>query len=418
MEKEAKEKIYQKPAFKSLTSSILAILLGVLVGFVIMLITNPLNAPGGLGKIFMGSFSHPAGGFRGIGQLLFRSTPLIFTGLAVGFAFKTGLFNIGASGQYMMGIFVAMAIGIQGTALGVMQWPIALLAGGIAGAIWGSIPGIFKALFNVHEVITSIMFNWIAVYFINGLLRNVLSAQLIDPATNRSYPIASTGKTPFAGLDKIFPNTGVDVGIIIAIVASLIIYFILKKTVFGKELIAVGSNRHAARYAGVNEKKAIILSMTISGFLAGIGGALFILAPSVRGLGNTYSVENTILPEGFDGITIALLANSHPIAIVFSTLFIQYIRLGGQYMQSLGFTPEIVNVIIGVILYFSAFALIVGRYAAKLFRRKKKDDEPKQLENISETTIDDQETEFNTSYTHEKINTEINVGGDAKWLPS
>ena len=405
---------FPNPTVKSLVASLLAILLGVLVGFVIMLFTNPAGAPAGLGKIFMGSLSHPRGAVIGIGQLLFRATPLIFTGLAVGFAFKTGLFNIGASGQYMMGIFVAMAIGIQGTALGVMQWPIALLAGGLAGAIWGAIPGIFKALFNVHEVITSIMFNWIAVYFINGLLRNVLGQALINPATNRSYPIAQTGRTPYAGLDKIFPNTGADLGIIIGIVACIIVYLILKKTVFGKELITVGLNKHAAKYAGVNEKKAIILSMTIAGFLAGIGGALFILAPSIRNLGNTYSVENNILNEGFDGITIALLGNSHPIGILFATFFVQYVKIGGQYMQSLGFKPEIVNVIIGIILYFSAFSLIVGRYAAKLFRRKSKDDESKQLEELSETALEGQPDEITTSHTHDKVSTEVHAGGDVK----
>lgn len=367
----------KKPAVRSFSSSVLAILLGVFIGFIIMLISNPANSVAGLGKMFMGSFSHPRGGIVGIGQLLYRATPVIFTGLAVGFAFKTGLFNIGASGQYMMGIFAALIVGIMGTPLGVMHWPVTILAGALAGAIWGSIPGILKALLNVHEVITSIMLNYIAVHFINGLLRNVLSRQLINPATNRSYPIPESARNPFLGLDKIFPNSGVDIGIIIAVLACIIIYVVLKKTVFGKELIAVGSNRHAAKYAGVNEKKSIILSMAISGLLAGLGGALFILAPSVRNLGNTYSVENTILPAGFDGITIALLANSNPIGIFVSALFIQYIKLGGQYMQGLNFKPEIIEVIVGVILYFSAFSLIIGKYFIKVLKRfRKNQDEP------------------------------------------
>lgn len=402
-----KVKFFKKPAIKSISSSLLAILLGVIVGFIIMIISNPGSSLAGLGKMFMGSFSHPQGGMQGIGQLLYRATPLIFTGLAVGFSFKTGLFNIGASGQYMVGIFAALIVAITGDSLGVMRWPLALLAGALAGAIWGSIPGLFKAFLNVNEVITSIMFNHIAVHFINGMLRNVLSSQLVNPATNRSLPIPQGARTPYVGLDKIFPNTGLDFGIILAVISCIVIYIILTKTVFGKELIAVGSNRHAAKYAGVNEKKSIILAMTISGMLAGIGGALFILAPSVRGLGNNYSVENVILPAGFDGITIALLANSNPLGIFVSAIFIQYIKLGGQYMQSLGFKPEIVEVIVGIILYFSAFSLIVGKYFAKIFKRKKgNDDETINSEQLLKSS-DDLEPKDHLS---DSVTTEL--GGD------
>lgn len=399
----------KKPAFKSIGSSLLAILLGLLVGFIIMVIANPVNSGAGLVKMFQGSFNNPQGGWVGFGYLLFKATPLIFTGLAVGFAFKTGLFNIGASGQYMMGIFMALTVGLLGKSLGFMQWPVAILAGALAGALWGSIPGILKATLNVHEVITSIMFNHIAVYFINGMLRNVMGRYIIDPATNRSYPIPNSARTPLIGLDKVFPNSGLDFGIVLAVLACIIIYFILKKTVFGKELVKVGSNRHAARYAGVNEKKSIILSMTISGLLAGIGGALFILAPSIRNLGNTYSLENVILPAGFDGITIALLANSHPLGIFATALFIQYIKIGGQSMQSLDFKPEIVEVIIGIILYFSAFSLIVGRYFAKIFRRRDKKQDKELDDDI--TIVDD-----NPSLCNEKIPSSKEIGGEIAWL--
>lgn len=371
--KPKRESIFSKPAVKTISSSLLAILLGLLVGFIIMLIAKPANAVYGLTTMFIGPFNTAAGPERAVGQLLYKATPYIFTGLAVGFAFKTGMFNIGASGQYMMGIFVAMIVAFLGGTLGVMQWPLAVLAGAVAGAIWGSIPGILKALLNVHEVITCIMLNHVAVYLINGILTNYLFSQIVDQSTNRSKPIPANARNPLVGLDKIFPHTGLDVGIIIAIVVVIITYFVLKRTVLGKELIAVGSNRHASRYAGINEKKSIVLSMAISGLFAGLGGALFILAPSRGNLGNNYAVVNEILPQGFDGIPIALLANSNPIGIFISALFIQYIQIGGDYMQNLGFKPEIVNVIVGVILYFSAFALIIGRSITKIFKRKKKD---------------------------------------------
>jgi simple sugar transport system permease protein len=269
-----------------------------------------------------------------------------------------------------------------------LQWPLAILVGALCGAIWGSIPGILKAFLNVHEVITSIMLNHIGVLFVNGILSTYYKGIIIDNATNRSHPIPKNARNPFVGLDKVFPNSGADIGIILAIISVIIVYFILKKTVFGKELIAVGSNRHAAKYAGINEKKSIILSMAISGFLAGLGGALFILAPSARNLGNNYTLVNTILSQGFDGIPIALLANSHPIGILIAALFVQYISLGGQYMQSLGFKAEIVNVIIGVILYFSAFSLILGRSVTRLFKRKKKVNKDKPQEEVIKESDD------------------------------
>lgn len=382
------QSFFQKPAIKSLSSSLIAIFLGLLIGFIIMLIANSQNAVAGLGKMFKGAFNNPAGPVRGIGQLLYRSTPLIFTGLAIGFAFKTGLFNIGASGQYTMGIFGALLVAFLGGFLGILQWPLAILVGALFGAIWGSIPGILKAFLNVHEVITSIMLNHIGVLFVNGILSTYYKGIIIDNATNRSHPIPKNARNPFVGLDKVFPNSGADIGIILAIISVIIVYFILKKTVFGKELIAVGSNRHAAKYAGINEKKSIILSMAISGFLAGLGGALFILAPSARNLGNNYTLVNTILSQGFDGIPIALLANSHPIGILIAALFVQYISLGGQYMQSLGFKAEIVNVIIGVILYFSAFSLILGRSVTRLFKRKKKVNKDKPQEEVIKESDD------------------------------
>ncbi len=360
--------------FKNITASLLAILLGILLGIIIILITNINNAGLGISRLLLGAFNNPRGPWIGIGQLLYYATPLIFTGLAVAFAFKTGVFNIGASGQYTMGLFTACVVGIMGDGLGFMQWPIALLAGGLAGALWGAITGIFKALFNVNIVISGIMLNYIGMFIVNSILGGPLRPYMVDGAQNRTIVVDQAARTPYAFLDKIFPNSGLDFGIIIAIGSVVLIWFVLNKTVFGRELKSVGMNRDAAKYAGVNEKRAIILSMAIAGFLAGIGGALFILAPSTRNLGNQYSLENVVLGAGFDGIPIALLGNSHPVGVFFAALFIQYIKLAGDPMQSLGYASEIVNLIIAVILYFSAFALIVGQYIAKLKKNKKPKD--------------------------------------------
>lgn len=356
--------------FKNITASLLAILLGILLGIIIILITNIGNSGLGISRLLLGAFNNPRGAWIGIGQLLYRVTPLVFTGLAVAFAFKTGVFNIGASGQYTMGLFVAAIVGILGDNLGFMQWPIALLAGGLAGALWGALSGVFKALFNVNIVISGIMLNYIGMFLVNGMLGGFLRPYMVDGAQNRTITVDQAARTPYALLDKIFPNSGLDFGIILAIVFVVLIWFVLNKTVFGRELKSVGMNRDAAKYAGVNEKRAIILSMAIAGFLAGIGGALFILAPSIRNLGNQYSLENVILGAGFDGIPIALLGNSHPVGVFFAALFVQYIKLSGDPLQSLGYASEIVNLIIAVILYFSAFALIISQYVTKLRKKK------------------------------------------------
>lgn len=363
-------------SYKSITASLVAILIGILIGILIIIITNPMNSGLGIARLLMGSFNNPRGGWVGIGQLLYRATPLIFTGLAVGFAFKTGVFNIGASGQFTMGMFVALVIGILGDNLGVMQWPVALLAGGLAGALWGAFPGFFKAYFNVNVVITGIMFNYIGMFLVNGLLgtSGPLYSRMVDGSQNRTIFVDQNARTPYFFFDKIFKNSGLDFGIIIAVIAVIIIYFILNKTVFGRELKSVGLNRDAAKYAGVNEKRAMIISMTISGFLAGIGGALYILAPSARNLGMQYSIENHVLMQGFDGIPIALLGGSNPIGIFFAALFVQYIKLSGDALQSIGYAAEIVNLIIAVILYFSAFGLIVSQQLAKLRKKKGSDD--------------------------------------------
>lgn len=353
--------------FNTLMGSLFAILVGLLLGIIIIIIVNPGSSGEGISRLMKGFFNHPRGGWIGIGQLLYRSTPIIFTGLAVAFAFKTGLFNIGASGQYTVGLFAAVLVGILGDSLGGLQWIVAVLAGMSAGFIWGAIPGVFKAFFNVNEVITSIMFNYIGMYLVNGLLNsNFLRSSVVNGTTNRTNVVDQAARTPYGPFNAIFPNAGLDISILIAIGTAIILFLVLNKTVFGRELKSVGLNRDGAKYAGVNEKRSLVLSMAIAGMVAGLGGALFILSPSTRNLGNAYPIENVILPTGYDGIPVALLANNNPLGVILSTLFVGYITLGGLSMQSVGFVSEIVDIIIGVILYFSAFALIMTQYLGKM----------------------------------------------------
>lgn len=345
--------------FASFSSSLIAILAGLLVGFIILLFTNPDQAMDGFLTILRGGFS---GGAKGFGDMLHHATPIIMTGLSVGFAFKTGLFNIGTPGQLIVGAYVAVAIGVLLPQLGVVHWAIALLGAMIAGALWAFIPGLLKALFNVHEVIACIMMNYIGMYAVNALVKETV----YNSFKARSFPVRDTAVLPKLGLDELFDGSSINSAIIIAIVFIVVIYILLNKTTFGYELKACGYNRNASLYAGINAKRNIILSMTIAGALAGVAGGMIYLA----GTGKEIEVVDVLAAEGFTGISVALLGLSHPIGILFSGIFVAYIYEGGFYMQHYNFVPEVIDIMIAIIIYFSAFALIVKLFFEKLTLRR------------------------------------------------
>lgn len=344
------------PRFNSIKASLTSIGFGVLFGLILLFVLKPADAFGG----FISMITTGVSGADKIGKLLYTATPLIMTGLAVAFAFKTGLFNIGASGQYLMGAFFALFTAIVWQ----FPWYLAIVASAVGGAIWGAIPGIFKAFFNVNEVITAIMFNWIGLFLVNLLISN-------SPKMIATYYGASTGDRtanlqqanptaiiPKLGLDKIF-SSNMNISIFIAIGIAILIYFILNRTVFGYELKAVGLNRDASKYAGINEKHSIIYAMTISGALAGIGGGLYYLSGVA-----TYTILKLLQPMGFNGIPVALLASSDPVGVIFSSIFISYLQVGGEAMQP-EFAPEVVNIVISVIIYTSAFSLLFKIFFGK-----------------------------------------------------
>ena len=342
-------------------SSLFAIIVGLLVGFIILLISNPSQAAAGFATIITGPVTH---GMKGIGQVLYYATPIILTGLSVGFAFKTGLFNIGASGQFIIGGFAAVYVGIKCGSLGPIQWVVALVAAIIAGMIWGAVPGIFKAFFNVNEVISCIMMNYIGMYLVNFLVST--NTGLYDKIRNYSKDVAKTANVPKMGLDSLFAGSSVNGGFIISVIAVIVIYIILQKTIFGYELKAAGFNADASKYAGMNEKRNIILSMAIAGALSALAGGLLYLA----GSGKHIVIEDILASEGFTGISVALLGLSNPIGVLFAGLFIAYITAGGFYLQLLNFSTEIIDIIIAVIIYFSAFSLFVRGFILKIRKNR------------------------------------------------
>ena len=371
---------------KAIASSLICIVAGVLVGWIVLVIlalTNesiPLyDSIKGLGIILAGPFA--SGGSRNIafvlGDMLFESAPLLLTGLSVAIAFKTGLFNIGAPGQYLMGSMGAVitALSIPTTpATAFWVWLLALLVGTLCGVIWGLIPGFFKAFLNVNEVIVCIMTNWIAANIVSWVFSE--NKQFINTAGGKTaYTLSTTTNgvaTPKLGLDKLFPGSNIDIGIFIAIIIAIGIFVLMNKTTLGYELKACGHNKNAAKYAGMNEKRNIMLSMMIAGGLAAFGASLYYLNGGAELAWNTYSK----LPDnGFNGIPVALLASNNPLGVIFSSVFLRFIDKGGYNLA--GFTAYneyVSDLIIAVIIYFAGFSKLIKDMLSKRKTKKKAED--------------------------------------------
>ena len=342
----------------SILASLISIFIGLAFGFLLLLILNPAKAPAGMANML-------TNGFRAIGNVLYTATPLIMVGLAVAFAFKVGLFNIGASGQYTIGALIALFLAIELQ----LPWYLCLLGAILGGALWGCFPGLFKALFNVNEVITSIMMNWIGMNLTNFIIYNRTTMMASDKARTAALSgVNQKAILPKLGLDKLFGYNYLNAGLIIAIVVAIVIWVILSKTTFGYELRACGLNKNGAIYAGISAKRNIVLSMVIAGALAGLGGGLYYLAGGAQ-----YTLEQSILSTGFDGISVALLANSHPVACIFSAIFIAFLRLGGIAMQSQGYATEATDIVTAVIIYLAAVSLLIKLKLSKLLSREKKE---------------------------------------------
>ncbi|SER76307.1 simple sugar transport system permease protein [Salipaludibacillus aurantiacus] len=324
---------------------LIAIGFGFLAGGIIMLISgnNPIT---GYVALIQGIF----GDIYYFGETLQRMTPLIFSGLAVAFAFRTGLLNIGVEGQLIVGWFVSVLVGIVIEAPMIIHLPLAILGGALAGALWGFVPGVLKARFQVHEVIVTIMMNYIAMHVVNHFIRNYMLE-----SGQRTAFINDSASLSSDYLSAITDFSRLHWGFLIAIAACFLMWFILWKTKKGFELRSVGYNKHASSYAGMNVNLNIILSMSVSGAFAGVGGAMV-------GLG-TYNYAN-ILPGftnlGFDGIAVALLGSSTSIGIFLSAFLFGGLKEGANNMQGqAGVAPELVEIIIALIIFFVASSYLI-----------------------------------------------------------
>ena len=351
--------------FQTFVASVLCILIGLFIGFIILLCIDAKGAPDAIWTILKNYFNYTDKKdiVYYFGSTLVRTAPLIMTSLSVTFAYKAGLFNIGAAGQYTVGagacIYAALALN--------MPWYLCIMLALLAGAVWGSAVGWLKAYFNVNEVISSIMLNWIGLYLVNMLMQG--STAVMDPSISETWSLRKKARgalIPALGLDKLFnDNKYMTIAIFIAIISAVVIAIILNKTTFGYELKATGYNKNAAKYCGMAEKRNVILSLMISGALAGMGAAMLYLTGYEQWQCSTSSVP----AMGFNGIAAAFLGGLNPIGTVLASFFIQHITAGGAYVDKSMYCAQISDLISALIIYLCGFVLFMkhamNSYAAK-----------------------------------------------------
>lgn len=357
-----KQSLIRNDGFQTVIASLLCILLGIFVGYVVLLVINPQGAGEAIVAILKNYFYYPSSVavMKYLGTTLVKASALLMCALSVLFANKAGLFNIGAAGQYVVGagasIYFAVAFD--------MPWYLCLLAAIVFAALVGGVSGFLKAYFNVNEVISSIMLNWISLYCVNMLLANVK-----EPSTPYTMKLSSANKDaliPNAGLDTLFSNNEfVTIGILLAVAAAILVWIFIEKTRFGYELKATGMNKSAAKYCGMKEKKNTIVTMMIAGGLAGMGAAIFYLSGIEQ-----WMVQQTSVPAmGFNGIAAAFLGGLNPIGTIFSSYFIQHITSGGSYVDKSMYCTQISDLMIAFIIYLCGFVLFfklwLNRFLAK-----------------------------------------------------
>ena len=337
----------QIPGVQTILSSLLCIVLGLLVGFVVLLLidhgvsekTGNLNAIDAILVIIKNfwKYGSSTAQMKYLGNTLVKTAPLLMCGLSVLFAYKVGLFNIGAAGQYVVG----------------------------AGALLACISGALKAFCNVNEVISCILLNWISLYAVNSLLSLVKDSN--TPYTVKLSVGNPSALMPSLGLEKLFSNNRyVTIAIPLAIVIAVLIWVLLSKTKLGYELKATGLNKNAAKYCGMREKQNLILTMGIAGALAGIGAGFMFLS----GFEEWAVAQSAVPAMGFNGIAAAFLGGLHPIGTIFASFFIQHITFGGAYVDRAIYSSQISDLISAVIIYMCGFVLFFRQVIARLAERK------------------------------------------------
>ena len=347
-----KNNLLRNSGVQSMLASLMCILVGLLVGYIALLIINAEGAWEAICNIVKNFlyYPKPVQQLKYLGNTLVKTAPLLMCALSVLFANKAGLFNIGAAGQYVVGAGACLYMALYLK----LPWWICLLGAIAAGALLGALSGFLKTKFNVNEVISCIMFNWISLYCVNMLLTNVKEST--SPYTEHVSKINPAALLPSMGLGKFFSkNQYVTIAIPLAILVAVAIWVLLEKTKLGYELKATGNNKHAAKYCGMAEKRNTILTLAISGALAGMGAAMLYLTAFEQWQCSTSSVP----AMGFSGIAAAFLGGLHPMGAVLSSFFIQHITIGGAYVDKTMYCAQISDLISAIIIYLCGFVLFM-----------------------------------------------------------
>lgn len=355
-------KVMKKDGAQTAIASIICAVLGLFAGFLVLLCLNPANAWKGIIDILRAyfKFKNRAIMVENLGNMMVKAVPLLMCGLSVLFAYKSGLFNIGVAGQYCLGICASLFAALAWQ----LPWYLCVIFAIIVGACWGMLSGLFKALFNVNEVIACIMTNWIGLYITNILLSD---KRVMNPSLSETFRVSAVNPSaiiPDLGLGSLFGSKYVTITLILSVLIAIAISVILNKTTFGYELKATGYNKDAAKYAGMQYRRNIVLTMAISGGLAAAGASFYYLT----GIQN-YVSSSSLPGTGFNGIAVAFLGGLNPIGTIFAALFIQHIMIGGGYLDTTYYNPQVADLIVSIIIYLCAFVMFIRQIMTKRLKK-------------------------------------------------
>lgn len=380
-----KKNIWKNNGIQSLLASLACVVLGMLLGYIVLLFINPDGAGEAVATIIKNflTYSRPETQAKYFGNTLVKTAPLLMCALAILFAYKVGLFNIGVAGQYCAGIAVSLYAALAWH----WGWLPCMLLAMLGGAVLGTISGLLKSYCNVNEVISGIMLNWITLYLTNMLLTKV--KEDTSPYTYVLQHNNPSAVLPSLGLGRFFNNNQyVGLAIPLAVLIAIVVWVVLEKTRFGYELRATGNNKNAAKYCGMAEKRNIILTLAISGMLAAMGASMLYLTGYEQWQCSTSSVPGM----GFNGIAAAFLGGLNPIGTILASFFIQHITAGGAYVDKSMYCAQISDLISAIIIYLCGFVLFM-KYAmnSAIARKEEKallkarEKEPKPLPDPAET---------------------------------
>ncbi len=380
-----KKNIWKNNGIQSLLASLACVVLGMLLGYIVLLFINPDGAGEAVATIIKNflTYSRPETQAKYFGNTLVKTAPLLMCALAILFAYKVGLFNIGVAGQYCAGIAVSLYAALAWH----WGWLPCMLLAMLGGAVLGTISGLLKSYCNVNEVISGIMLNWITLYLTNMLLTKV--KEDTSPYTYVLQHNNPSAVLPSLGLGRFFNNNQyVGLAIPLAVLIAIVVWVVLEKTRFGYELRATGNNKNAAKYCGMAEKRNIILTLAISGMLAAMGASMLYLTGYEQWQCSTSSVPGM----GFNGIAAAFLGGLNPIGTILASFFIQHITAGGAYVDKSMYCAQISDLISAIIIYLCGFVLFM-KYAmnSAIARKEEKallkarEKEPEPLPDPAET---------------------------------